>query len=260
MPHSLPRRAALLLLATLALPGCNGTGGVPADFDYASTSLGLRNSGLLEPGQLFLLDLSTATLLNLQETVPLAAPGSVQPPATLVASNVSGVSFGATAEGGAVSADAKAAFERSLSFRVEDAQRVGHSDVITAVSSAYARDPDGNRERWHIADLVGNPGRYRLVVLVNPTFARKEAIEFVSSVDVGGSGRFRTVKIGDTSFKVDTRSAARCEAASDARVICFVGATLMRASLVERDGEKLVRFAIDGVGKDVLPAAFRSLS
>lgn len=88
------RKELLFTLIWISLVGCEAQVIRPS-FEYASTSLGVYNSGLLSVGQLFVLDLRENSLTRLDEVPFPAAPTSKTLPTTLLASNISSISFSA---------------------------------------------------------------------------------------------------------------------------------------------------------------------
>ncbi|MQV32040.1 hypothetical protein GHK47_02755 [Sinorhizobium meliloti] len=127
----------ILTVANQMLLGCQSDVIRPS-FDYASTSLGVYNSGLLNVGQLFVWDMRENTLTRLDEIPFPDTPTSKTNPTTLVASNISSVGFSAGIDS-AVKANASAAIRENVSIQVNSGSREEYRATISLLSNEINR-------------------------------------------------------------------------------------------------------------------------
>lgn len=127
----------MISLLTTALLGCQSQVITPS-FEYASTSLGVYNSGLLNVGQLFVWDTRDNTLTRLDEIPFPSTPTSKTNPTTLVASNISSVGFSAGVDS-AVKVTASAAIRDNVSIQVQNGSREEYGSTITLLSNEINR-------------------------------------------------------------------------------------------------------------------------
>ncbi|TAY14023.1 hypothetical protein [Rhizobium leguminosarum] len=127
-----------LICVGFALVGCQSTTTITPSFEYASTSLGVYNSGLLNVGQLFVWDRKDNTLTRLDEVPFPSPPASTTEPTTLTASNISSVSFSAGVSA-AVKAGASAAIRDNVSIEVQRGSREEYNSTITLISNEIIR-------------------------------------------------------------------------------------------------------------------------
>ncbi len=197
--------------------------------DYASTSLGFRNSGALSPGRLMLWDTAEGELVDLERGIPMAV-GSTTTPTDMQARDVNGVTIAAAGGdiGRAANGQIRAAVSRDLEIIVREVA------TRTALSQAYVarRNEDADPERaWRVADATGDPARYHYVLLVDPVRASSEQVRFVT--ETGGSVGVNIVNTaqGDISVRVPTDTQASCAQSSGDRPICFINAEVLKVFL-----------------------------
>lgn len=263
-----PCPAFALALAGIVLAGCAGAGaGGPAstpktatvDLDYASTSLGFRNSGALAPGRLMLWDVVANDLVVLEDAIPLPVTGATAP-ATLQATDVQGVDVQARGGGAfasVVSGEIKAAVSRDLVLQVEQASRESNQNARGAMSAAYAArqtegaDPFGG---WRVADATQHPDRYRYVLLVNPVRAAKESIGFRASS--GGSLAANVVGTAQGEIAVDFSGGASgsCAQSGADLPVCLFNVQVLQA-FIQTNGN--LDYTPVQFSREALSGAFR---
>ncbi|MBY3198225.1 hypothetical protein [Rhizobium laguerreae] len=138
------RKLNAVIVCLSLMYGCQNSTITPS-FDYASTNLGVYNSGLLNVGQLFVWDTKSNTLTRLDEVPFPAQPSSRTSPTTLVASNISSVSFTAALDA-AVKASAAAAIRNNVSITVLNASREEYRSTISLVSNEINRKKSANED------------------------------------------------------------------------------------------------------------------
>lgn len=137
-------RFVLAICLISLVSGCKSDTINPS-FDYASTSLGVYNSGLLNVGQLFIWDTKANTITRLDEIPFPAEPSSRTAPTTMVASNISSVSFSAGLDA-AVKANASAAIRDNVSIQVRNGSREEYRSTITLISNEINRKKSANED------------------------------------------------------------------------------------------------------------------
>lgn len=225
------RFAYLSLIGSLFLTGCMtnepASRQATLNLDYASTSLGYRNSGALSAGQLYLWDQVDNQLVSLDPAIPLAEVGR-STPANLQAENVSGVEVSINGE---LSTAAKASIGHTVStkvsFAVTDAVRVTTAQVYSAISQAYvnlgATGVDAFRA-WRIADVTSNPDRYKFVLLIDPVLASNEELSINNKNSSGASFSITDKILGNVKVDIPQSTTARC---SGTAVTCYLNARVM---------------------------------
>jgi hypothetical protein len=234
-------RVAFLVGCLGMLAACGPTINTPTNgnvasigLDYASTSLGFRNSGALSSGRLMLWDTEADDLVDLESDIPLPV-SSLSPPADLAATNVNGVTVSSGLDlTGETIAEIGARVSGELVIDVRDATRETSSNAFTALSSAYrARQAEGVDafRTWRVADATGNTERFRYVLLIDPVRAASESVRF--KTEGGASVKVNVVDTaqGDISVSVADEAAARCRQANAERAVCFVNAKVLRVFL-----------------------------
>ncbi|MDX1245398.1 hypothetical protein GOL91_03520 [Sinorhizobium medicae] len=155
-----------IFLIALGLTGCQSQIIRPT-FEYASTSLGVYNSGLLNVGQLFVWDMRENTLTRLDEIPFPSTPTSKTTPTTLVASNISSVEFSAGIDS-AVKANASAAIRDNVSIQVQNGSREEYRSTISLLANeinrkkAVGEDVDNG---WLLRRAAENGSYLRYVII-----------------------------------------------------------------------------------------------
>ncbi|MBP7000530.1 hypothetical protein [Amaricoccus sp.] len=265
--HFLDPRPLPTFVCLIALAGCGGTptpraGGAPPGtamigLEYASTSLGFRNSGDLAPGRLYLWDLAGGDLVDIEAGIPLKVLSS-SPPADRVASQVEGFTLAAGADvAGQARGEVRAAVSRDLRLDVTQASRDENADPRGAISAVYrARQAAGEDAftGWRVRDATGNPDRYRYVLLVDPVRAASESVRFASqSGGSAGVGVVDTV-VGSVEVSVPAETAASCRQSTGERPICFLNARVLRPFL---NAANNLDYEPVAYSKEALSGAFR---
>lgn len=216
------------------------------DLDYASTSLGFRNSGALSAGRLLLWDQQERTLITLQSDIALSTlPPSA--PVKLEASSVQGVTVSASVN---LTDEAQAAIasevRRNVAFEVKDAVRLNSTRVYDGLSRAY-RDLVASgvnaHAAWRVDDATGNPNRFKYVLLVDEIRASSESLAYQNSITNSASFTIVDSVSGEIRVEVPSNSTAEC---SGENVTCYFNASVLQAFINERGN------------LDYSPAAFSS--
>lgn len=216
------------------------------DLDYASTSLGFRNSGALSAGRLLLWDQQEQTLVTLQSDIEL----STLPPTTpvkLEASSVQGVTVSASVN---LTDEAQAAIasevRSNISFEVEDAVRLNSTRVYDGLTRAYrklAASGVNAQTAWRVGDATGNPNRFKYVLLIDEVQASSENLSYQNSNTNSASFTIVDSVNGEIRVEVPSNSTAKC---SGEDVTCFFSASVIQAFINDRGN------------LDYSPAAFSS--
>ena len=226
--------------------------------DYAPTSLGLRNSGLLPAGQLMLWDRSAGTLTDVGVLVPLTVK-SESPSTGLQATIEAGIGLRA---GFTLSESAKAeagiAITENLKFAVTDVVRQTISSEPQAVTRAFraqAADAESDTLSWRIDEVLAAPDRFAYVVLTDPVLAMSETFAF--EIDNQKSAELTiTDKVqGQITLSLPRNASASCTADSTERVPCFIGVQGLKP--VRRADGSIAFQAID-VPHGAIAPAFRA--
>ncbi|MBY3329006.1 hypothetical protein HFN88_05210 [Rhizobium laguerreae] len=224
-------RILLTTCITAILTGCTSSVVRPS-FDYAATSLGVYNSGLLNVGQLFVWDTETSTLTRLDEVPFPPAPTTRTNPTTLHASNISSLSFTAGIDS-TVKANASAAIKENLSIRVQNGSREEYLNTIgllaTEINRRKAANEDVDRS-WLLSQAAqqGSSLRYILVRgLVTSDkaelMAQNSSGAELSLIVPGGKG-------GTTKIDLSGEALASC---SGSRSPCFLSLQVFQAYINE---------------------------
>jgi hypothetical protein len=259
---------AFTLLLSILVVGCdhNKATTVPVNLDYARTSLGYRNSGLLESGSLFFWDTQENELVSLYSGVPLTerkAPNTT----SIEAKNIQGIEVGLEAEiPKVVSGQIKAAIRNNYVFVVNKANRATSSKRYSAISASYeelliaGQDPYIS---WRVRDLVSKPKRYKLVLAVSPVYAESESLQFQS----GGNGTI-SVQSPDNrkasfTVKAPKDRSAKC---SGTPALCFINLWVLDVELKRTidensDEQRTLHYQPSiGIDSEKLPEALRKLT
>ena len=249
----------LLLVIPFVLAGCGGeiaTTRAVLNLDYASTSLGYRNSGALSAGRLLLWDQSEETLISLQSGIEL----STLPPTTpvkLEASSVQGVTVSTSVNLTQEAQVAIASEVRSnVSFEISDAVRLNSTNIYDGLSAAY-RDLSANGVNayaaWRVADATGNSDRYKYVLLVDEIQASLERLSYENSNTNNFS--FTVIDSVNGEIKVESpfNSTAQCIGQN---VTCYFNAAVIEA-FINEDGN--LDYSPAAFSKSTLVDAFLSL-
>lgn len=216
------------------------------DLDYASTSLGFRNSGALSAGRLLLWDQREQTLVTLQSDIALS---SLPPtaPVKLEASSVQGVTVSASVN---LTEEAQAAIaseiRSNVAFEVEDAVRLNSTRVYDGLSKAYrdlASSGVNAYAAWRVGDATGNPDRYKYVLLVDEIRASSESLSYQNSNTSSASFTIVDSVSGEIRVEIPSNSTAKCIGEN---VTCYFNVSVIRA------------FINDNGNLDYSPAAFSS--
>ncbi len=229
------------LVGIVLLAGCNDfslnppppptKNKVSVVLDYAPTSLGLRNSGLLPAGQLMLWDRSAGTLTDVGVLVPLTVI-SESPSTGLQATTEAGIGLRA---GFTLSDSAKAeagiAITENLKFAVTNVVRQTISSEPQAVTRAFraqAADAESDTLSWRIDEVLAAPDQFAYVVLTDPVLAMSETFAF--EIDNQKSAELTiTDKVqGQITLSLPRNASASCTADSTERVPCFIGVHVLK--------------------------------
>lgn len=260
-------KAGLLMICGMLVSGCHhDIKTVPVNLDYARTSLGYRNSGLLRPGSLFLWDTQTNELVSLSSDVvlPEVKPNSKT---SIEAKNIRGIEVGLQAElPSVVAGEIKAAIRNNYVFVVNNATRATSQKRYSAISKTYAtlrQDGQDPYNLWRIDDLAGNSSRYKMVLAESPVYADSETLQFLSGGD--GSIKIKSPANQDVTFtvKAPREDAAKC---SGQPALCFINLFVLDVLLnttTDQNGQTVQKLGYrpsSGVDREMLPEALRKLS
>jgi hypothetical protein len=250
----------ICLAVTFVVIGCDApatkTTRAVLDLDYASTSLGYRNSGALSAGRLFLWDQVDGTLVSLQSGIQLS---TLQPtnPVKLEASSVQGVtvsaSIGLTQE---VEAEVASEVRSKVSFEVNDGVRLNSTRIYDGLSAAYRElSASGTNAyaAWRVEDATKNPERYKYVLLVDEVQASSEVLTYNNTETNRLSFRVVDAFNGEVLVESPSDSTAKC---SGQKVVCYVNVSVLRAFINPNGGLDYSPSAFD---RSQLVKAFRSL-
>ncbi|MEM6899811.1 MAG: hypothetical protein AAF583_08580 [Pseudomonadota bacterium] len=249
----------LLLVVPFLLASCGGdtaTTRAVLDLDYASTSLGYRNSGALSAGRLLLWDQSEGTLITLQSGIQL----NTLPPTTpvkLEASSVQGVTVSASVN---LTQEAQAAIasevRSNVSFEISDAVRLNSTNIYDGLSDAY-RDLSMNGVNayaaWRVGDATGNSDRYKYVLLVDEIQASSEQLSYENSSTNSFSFTIVDSVSGEIKVEAPSNSTAQC---SGQNVTCYINAAVIKAFINEAGN---LDYSPAAFNKRLLVDALRSL-
>ena len=253
-------RSFICVGAALLLAGCTPGGGpvkVTANLDYANTSLGYRNSGVLSSGQLMFWDLQTNQLVTVPADIKLQSKRPTRR-RDLEASQVRGFDFRADASlTSQDEATLRAAVQNKVKFTVKDAQRVDRRQIFTAVSTAYT-DAKTRGENpfssWRVDDATENPARFKFVLLDDEVRASSESIELIGERTASGSLIVGGGDKGGMSVSFPNSTTAKC---SGDQVSCYINASVFTVFLNQSGG---LDYKPTGFDREALAAALRDLS
>jgi len=249
------RRLIIAAAIPALLCGCTQDESLSIGLNYAATDLGYRNSGALNPGKLFIWDIVNNELIDLRSTIGLQAHSTTRP-ANLEAKNVKGFEInGGVNLPSTATASVETAVSRSVSFIAKDAVREDNAQIYSSISESYAALGDSGYRAWRIDELRKRQA-YKLVVLLDPTYAREEQVAINGSVSASGNLTVNSVG-GNISVKVPRESNASCSAAGDIRATCFINVAVL--DVFVNDNGNLDYQPARGVDRSKLPEAFRNL-
>lgn len=259
---SIPARMAVLGVIAATAAGCSMT--AQTDFDYARTTLGYRNSGLLSEGRVYFWDSGANDLTYLGDSVSLDVLNSVGPQ-DMTARRVR--DFNVTVSGAPnaaiaskVEADVKTYLGNEMAFVVKNAVRRNSADPRGKLHQKYREiQPDDGYYRWRIAKLVNAPSRYKLVVITDPVYASSETISV--SGKAGGTVKLKVPSVASGDVTVDLKSSSEASC-TGTNALCFFNVFVAEAGLAEEGGEKVLRLRaadVDNASRTQLTEAFRKL-
>lgn len=250
----------LITLGTILLLAACDTGGpksVTTNLDYANTSLGFRNSGLLAPGRLMLWDTQTNDLITLATNIKMKANSS-RTRTTLKASQVRGIEIGAGASlTSQDEANIKAAVENKVEFTVKEARRVNRTEQFSAVSATYIEAKNNGEDpftAWRLDEAVADPGRYKIVLLDSEIKANSEEITIGGTAGI--DAKLTVAGEGQGGIDVSFPRSTTASCAGD-QVPCYINATVVTALLKSNGNLSYRRAAFD---REALSAALRNLN
>lgn len=159
-------RSAGAALLMLLMGGCQSQVITPS-FEYAATSLGVYNSGLLTVGQLFVWDTNGGTLTRLDEVPFPDRPTTLTGPTSLMATQVSSLRFGGGISA-VVQANAAAAIENNVAIRVENGTREEYRNTIGLIAQEIVRRKSAGEDvgtAWLLDRAVGPGSGLRYVIV-----------------------------------------------------------------------------------------------
>ncbi len=252
----------LITLGTILLLVACSTGGsksVTTNLDFANTSLGFRNSGLLAPGRLMLWDTETNDLITLATNIKMKA-NSARSKTTLKASQVRGIEIGASASLSTQDeASIKAAVQNKVEFTVQEARRVNRTGQFSAVSAAYIEAKNNGEDpfkSWRLdeATAPANQDRYKIVLLDSEVRASSE--EITIGGEAGIDGKLTVAGEGqggiDVSFPRSTTASCKGE-----NVTCYISATVV-TPVIQKNGN--LGYKRGPFDREALSAALRDLN
>ncbi|MBY5651791.1 hypothetical protein [Rhizobium leguminosarum] len=214
------------------IAGCTSATVIPS-FDYASTTLGVYNSGLLNVGQLFVWDTKANTLTRLDEVPFPSHPSNKSIPTTLIASKISSVSFNVGLDA-TVKASASAAIKDNVSIEVQNGSREEYGSTITLISNEIVRKRNAGEDvdRAWLLKPAAQPGSALAYVLVRGIVISDKA-QLVARNSVGGKLQLEVPgKKGATAtIDLSKESLASC---AGSKSPCFLSFQVLRAYINER--------------------------
>ena len=245
----------ILVICLFSMVGCQTETIVPS-FEYASTSLGIYNSGLINIGQLFAWDTASDTLIRLDQVPFPSEPTSRTQPTALVASDVSALTFNAGVDA-AVKAKVSAAVRDNVSIQVVNGSREDYGSIFTLLSKEIVRkrneleDVDRN---WLLTRAV-QPNSGLLYVLVRGMVTSDKA-ELISKKSA--DGKLEIAGLGDRGANVVVDlSRERLASCVGTRSPCFLSAQVLRAYINEKGNYDFE--PIGGISNVKLASLFKTL-
>ncbi len=221
--------ASILLVACGCGPDVKSR--VSVELDYAPTSLGFRNSGALEPGQLMIWDRTNNSLTDIGSDIALQNV-SEGPPRDLETNFVDAVKLNAGFNlTDSAKAQAGLAVSQNLKFIVKDAVRQKTSSPNVAMKEALRAQEQNNAdaaESWRLEEVLAEPDRYAYVLLTDPVLAMSETITFGSDSTTSSELTITDAVQGQITVSLPKNVMASCKAASQVRVQCFIAAKVLR--------------------------------
>lgn len=197
-------------------------------FDYASTSLGVYNSGLLNVGQLFVWDLRANTLTRLDEIPFPTSPSSKTNPTTLVASNISSLSFSAGIDT-AVKASASAAIRDNVSIQVQNGSREEYRSTISLLANDINRKKAAGEDvdnSWLLRRAADPESQLRYILVRG--LVTSDKAELVAKNTTGGGLALVIPGGKGGNLKVDLSKEALASC-TGSRSPCFLSFQVLRA-------------------------------
>ena len=252
-----------ILMSLLALGACGGTDlpnaatRATVNLDYASTSLGYRNSGALSSGRLMLWDTAADELVTLQSDIPLGNRAPT-PPVRLEATSVRGASISGSVDlPKTVNTRIATELRNNLTFSISDAVRINATGVYSGISQAYRDliDEGVNAfSAWRVADVTGQPSRYKYVLVTDEIRASDELLALDKSFSSDASFSIVDTVEGEVKVIIPASNTAKC---SGAGVICYVNVSVLKVFLND-DGN--LDYSPASFNSEKLVKALRSLS
>lgn len=247
-------------LSALVLAGCSETATVTPVLEYAHTSLGYRNSGLLTAGELYIWDLQQNSLIPIGSADEFELRTKTDP-TTLEAKNVRGfdVEISANAKVEQISADFKSSFKSKLNneffFKAENASARTYKNTYGAISSEYRKLGEDGYRLWRVKDLL-QKSRFKLVAVVGIVTATKEELSIKK--DFENEFTLNVEGVGDTKFKVNfpNNTYGKC---SGKNAICYFKVAVMDVSLGANKTLEYVPSSSSDYSNASLSEAFRKL-
>lgn len=226
------RNLQIAITCLALVSGCQSSSLTP-NFDYASTNLGIYNSGLLNVGQLFIWDTGSNSLTRLDEVPFPPEPSSRTPPTTLVASNISSVSFTAGLDA-AVKASASAAIRDNVSITVLNGSREEYRSTISLISNEINRRRSANEDvdnSWLLKRAAAQNSGLRYVIVRGLVTSDKAELNAKNSRGGKLSITVPGGKGGSAEIDLSKESLASC---TGARSPCFLSFLVLRAFYNEK--------------------------
>ncbi|WP_457811341.1 hypothetical protein [Sinorhizobium meliloti] len=221
------KKYTVIMLATVPLLGCQSDVIRPS-FEYASTSLGVYNSGLLNVGQLFLWDARENTLTRLDEIPFPDTPTSKTSPTTLVASNISSVAFSAGIDS-AVKANASAAIRDNVSIQVQNGSREEYRSTISLIANEINRKKSSGEDvdnGWLLRRAAEPDSELRYIIIRG--LVTSDKAELVAKNTAGGELALIIPGAKGGNLKVDLSKEALASC-TGSRSPCFLSFQVLKA-------------------------------
>ncbi|MDX0162467.1 hypothetical protein GOC43_11200 [Sinorhizobium meliloti] len=218
---------AVMILVTAPLVGCQSEVIRPS-FEYASTSLGVYNSGLLNVGQFFVWDMRENTLTRLDEIPFPDTPTSKTSPTTLVASNISSVGFSAGIDS-TVKANASAAIRNNVSIQVQNGSREEYRSTISLIANEINRKKASGEDidnGWLLRRAAEPESELRYVLVRG--LVTSDKAELVAKNTAGGELALTIPGSKGGTVKVDLSKEALASCIGS-RVPCFLSFQVLKA-------------------------------
>ncbi|MDW9738322.1 hypothetical protein GOC00_25945 [Sinorhizobium meliloti] len=221
------KKNLMIAVIASALLGCQSNVIAPS-FEYASTSLGVYNSGLLNVGQLLVWDARENSLTRLDEIPFPDTPASKTNPTTLVASNISSVSFSAGIDS-AVKASASAAIRDNVSIQVQNGSREEYRSTISLLANEINRKKAAGEDvdtGWLLRRATETDSQLRYILVRG--LVTSDKAELVAKNTAGGELALVIPggKGGNVKVDLSKEALASC---TGSRSPCFLSFQVLRA-------------------------------